>query len=88
MISFVYFAWQALHVIVPSLCSRSSFTLHVSPPPQKGQLKTVDTFGFAFFGGALAFFRLPIALRALLRAARERSRCAPLASCVRAAVAI
>jgi hypothetical protein len=33
---------------------------HRSLPPQKGQSNTCDTFGFAFLGGGLARFRLPL----------------------------
>ena len=35
-------------------------TLHDSLLPQNGQSKTVATFGRAFFGGGLAFLRLPL----------------------------
>ena len=51
---------QASHLIVPSLCSKSIFTPHESVLPQKGQSKMTATFGLAFLGGALAFFRFPL----------------------------
>jgi len=35
-------------------------TLHDFEFPQNGQLKMVATFGRAFFGGGLAFLRLPL----------------------------
>lgn len=55
-----YLAEQASQKMEPTLCSKSILTLQDSFLPQKGQSKMVDTLGFAFGGGALAFFRLPL----------------------------
>ena len=55
-----YLAPQLSHRIVPSEWSTSILQWHDSVLPQNGQSKICATFGFAFFGGGFARFRLPI----------------------------
>ena len=60
LICISYLAPHASHLMLPMLWSKSIVQPQRSLPPQKGQSNTCDTFGFAFWGGGLARFRLPL----------------------------
>ena len=60
LICISYLAPHESHLMLPMLWSKSIVHPQRSLPPQKGQSNTCDTFGFAFWGGGLARFRLPL----------------------------
>ena len=63
LICISYLAPHESHLMLPMLWSKSIVQPQRSLPPQKGQSNTCDTFGFAFWGGGLARFRLPLRQR-------------------------